>query len=269
MFLTKLIIFVVLFLKKQQKMNHILHELSETAGADIKIVRETGSTNTLAAELPMRDGDAIIALSQTSGRGFHHNSWSAEPGKNLTFSVVLEPAELPAADQFTLSVITSLALIAALRGRGLRAAIKWPNDIYVGRKKIAGILIENSVHGQCISRSIVGVGLNVNQIEFPHDLPNPTSVALETGFETDIYELFRDFYINFMSFYGSMERKPLEIARLYRENLFLLDTTSRFYADGEEFEGTIRGVGEQGELLLERANGTIQTYLFKEIEYKL
>ena len=131
----------------------------------------------------------LSALSQTKGRGQRTNTWLSEPGKNLLFSIILKYApcgeagssdllSVQAYDQQVISQITSLAVVDLLAAHDIEARIKWPNDIYVGNKKICGILIENTVLGKWLNTSIIGVGLNVNQRVFDTQLPNPTSMVL-------------------------------------------------------------------------------------------
>ena len=129
----------------------------------------------------------LSALSQTKGRGQRGNSWLSEPGQNLLFSIILKYAgqdnssellSVQAYDQQVISQITSLSVVDLLASHEIEARIKLPNDIYVANKKICGILIENSVIGKWMSTSIIGIGLNVNQIEFDKSLPNPTSMAI-------------------------------------------------------------------------------------------
>lgn len=124
----------------------------------------------------------IVAKDQTSGRGQRGNIWLTEPGKNLTFSIVLKYEQMclrmKALDQFAISEMTALSVIDLLARYGIDARIKLPNDIYVGDKKICGILIEHSLQGEHLSHSIVGIGLNVNQIVFDPSLPDPTSMLL-------------------------------------------------------------------------------------------
>ena len=131
----------------------------------------------------------LSALSQTKGRGQRTNTWLSEPGKNLLFSIILKYApygeagssdllSVQAYDQQVISQITSLAVVDLLAAHNIEARIKWPNDIYVGNKKICGILIENTVLGKWLNTSIIGVGLNVNQRVFDAQLPNPASMVL-------------------------------------------------------------------------------------------
>lgn len=115
---------------------------------------------------------------QSRGRGQRGNSWSSSAGANLTFSVVLCPGFLETAQQFYLSKAVSLAVCDTVESFGVRPQVKWPNDIYIDGRKVAGILIENDLAGNFLSRSVVGIGINVNQTEFDPALPNPTSLAV-------------------------------------------------------------------------------------------
>ena len=120
----------------------------------------------------------LSALEQTAGRGQRGNRWTSRPGENLTFSIVLKSPVLMADDHFALNEIAALSVTDFLSIYGIKAEIKWPNDIYVDGRKICGILIENSFRGKSISTSIIGIGLNINQRNFDVNLPNPTSMVL-------------------------------------------------------------------------------------------
>ena len=120
----------------------------------------------------------LSALEQTDGRGQRGNTWTSNAGENLMFSIVLKSPVLMAEDHFALNEIAALSVADFLSTYGIKAEIKWPNDIYVGEKKICGILIENSFRGKTISSSIIGIGLNINQRNFNVNLPNPTSMVL-------------------------------------------------------------------------------------------
>lgn len=137
---------------------------------------------------------AIITRGQSSGRGQGDHSWHSAPGMNLTFSYVLKPAGLKAADSILLTCITTLSLLNYLRSRGVEAGIKWPNDIWVSGRKICGILIENVLEGEMVKSSIIGIGLNVNQCDWPEDLPNPVSLKELTGKTYDIDAEFAALY---------------------------------------------------------------------------
>ena len=168
---------------------------------DIRWYDTVGSTNDEARRL-IQDLDnlsVIAARCQTAGRGQGDHKWHSLPGENLTFSAVLKfggqgLAPLAARDALVITETVTLALRLYLEERGVKARIKWPNDIYVGDSKVCGILIENILHGAEIASSIIGIGLNLNQKDFPADLPNPVSLTLLTGRSYDIEEELKDFH---------------------------------------------------------------------------
>ena len=126
----------------------------------------------------------IAAESQTAGRGQGSHTWSSETGKNLTFSILLRFAEktpLRAAEAKRITHAATLAVVDYLASEGIEARIKWPNDVWVGDRKICGMLIENILDGDFVACSIVGIGLNLNQTEFDPALPNPVSMKCLTG----------------------------------------------------------------------------------------
>lgn len=129
----------------------------------------------------------VMARKQSAGRGQRGNTWESEPNRNLTFSLYLRPVDFPAIRQFHLSEAFALGICDALRDLcRVEAKVKWPNDIYWNDKKICGILIEHSVGSKNIIRTIAGAGINLNQTEFLSDAPNPVSVKMITGNDTDI-----------------------------------------------------------------------------------
>ena len=231
---------------------------------------ETTSTNDDARDARYGHGELILAERQTAGRGQRGHKWSSGEGLNLTFSLVLEPRFRPAAGQFLLSEAVSLALVDTLARFGIGARIKWTNDIYVGDRKIVGILLEHNLAGGALSRTIVGIGLNVNQTEFDPALPNPTSMRLLAGRAFDRDEVLRVLYERLMDRYAELERSGGEaLQQAYRKALYRLDERQRFRdpASGAEFEAVIRGVRPAGDLLLEHADGMLRTYLFREVEF--
>ena len=221
----------------------------------------------------------LSALEQTAGRGQRGNSWSAASGKNLTFTIVLKYGShtLPlvrALDQFAISEITALTVIDLLAVHGIEAKIKWPNDIYVGDRKICGILIEHSVREGMLSSSIVGVGLNVNQTEFDPSLPNPTSMILQntaTDFEIhEILKAFMDIFCRYIDRYLNITGGLIRIRKLYLSQMWRKDIPARFVdnSDGHEFEGIIRGLNEIGLMVIEdKEKGELREFAFKEISY--
>ena len=150
---------------------------------DIRWFGVLDSTNSeLRRRLEGLDNLSVVAARrQTAGRGQGDHTWTSSPGRNLTFSILLRFPSLPASDILVITCIITLAIRDLLLDEGVEARIKWPNDIWVGDRKICGILIENIMDGDSVARSIVGVGLNLNQTSWPEDIPNPVSLKLLTG----------------------------------------------------------------------------------------
>ena len=213
--------------------------------------------------------DVVWAECQSAGRGQRGHTWHSNEGVNLTFSTVLKPTFLTAVEQFMLSEVVALSLVDALAEYGVECRIKWTNDIYAGDKKIAGVLIEQSLAGDTIARTVVGIGLNVNQREFPTGLPNPTSIVVERGAECERREVLECFLKHLEKWYSRLERGEREVIesaynyRLYRRDEF------HAYAlpSGERFEAAIRGVRATGHLVLEHRDGSFGEYAFKEVEF--
>ncbi len=238
------------------------------------------STNSeIVRRLPELDNMSVIAaVDQTAGRGQRGNSWKVEPGANLTFSVLLRFggggfAPLRARDQFHISMATALAQVDYFASRGIAVSVKWPNDIYCRGRKISGVLIENTLAGEGISRSIVGIGMNVNQTEFPPQLLNPVSMALLTGEKYDVRSELEAFLPMLGEYLGMIQavdgRK--EVARMYREHMFALGETRTFIdcSDGAPFRGKITGVSPEGRLCIETAEGPVREFAFKEVSFVL
>lgn len=238
-------------------------------GISIHFFPHTSSTNDLAREDRFSHNDLIIADIQTEGRGQRGNVWKSEPAENLTFSLVTQPSFIPAGSQFTLSQAISLAVADTLSDYGIRASVKWPNDIYTGDKKVAGILIENDIMGSHISRSVAGIGLNVNQNTFDSSLPNPVSMRQAAGKHLDRADVLERFCHAFSIRYGQLESGNTGIIEQdYLDALYLRDIPHLFtLADSTRLEGTIRGIGGGGELMIETTEGEIRSFLFKEVSF--
>jgi BirA family biotin operon repressor/biotin-[acetyl-CoA-carboxylase] ligase len=232
---------------------------------------QTASTNDDARSEELRHMDVVWAEYQTAGRGQRGHTWHSSEGENITLSVVLEPTFLPIVEQFLLSEIAALALVDTMRDYGIECRIKWTNDIYVGDNKLVGILIEHSLIGDKLSRTIVGMGINVNQHEFPTDIPNPTSMALERGIRFDrkeVIERLMSHLDKWFELLRSGEKSYVE--QRYREQMYHLDEEHTYaYPTGEHFRATLRGVRASGELRLEHEDGIIREYAFKEVEFVL
>lgn len=229
---------------------------------------ELTSTIDEARDPKYRDGDVIATEYQTAGRGQRGNRWSSAAGQNLMFSVVLDTSFLRTGEQFLLLQVVALSLADTFADYGLDARIKWTNDIYIGDRKITGVLIDHSMQGGMLSRSGVGIGLNVNQRVFDEWLPNPTSMALETGHTHDRREVLERFYARLTERLEALKAGRRDgILADYHSRIYRLDTPARFaLPDGTEFVGTIRGVGSGGELLID--DGTkVSSFLFREVSF--
>lgn len=235
-----------------------------------RVVESCASTNTLLKEEPSApDGLLIAAREQTAGRGQRGNSWEAEPGANLTFSILFRTS-LEAKRQFELSMVVSLALVDFINEliAPLKARIKWPNDIYVDDKKICGILIEHSLTGSTLDRSIVGAGINLNQKNFYSDAPNPVSVVQLTGRITDIdtaiHSVGQHLRTAVKEYIASPN--PDKLQQQYMNALWRRTGQHPFRTpDGQTFKAAIQDVGIDGTLKLTNN----KTYAFKEIQFVL
>ncbi len=231
-----------------------------------------GSTNDEAQRDIYDHGDIVVAERQSAGRGQRGNKWLSGEGLNLTLSAIVFPKGVEARNQFLVLQASALAICDMLIQYGLKPKIKWTNDIYIGDKKIVGILIENKLSGAMLERSIIGIGINVNQTEFDPSLPNPTSMALEAGrsFERDeiIESLSRALENRFEALSRGQESSIVEdyhklIYRLGEEHPFRLTTS------GEVRHGIIRGVRSSGELIIDWQSGERGEYLFGAIDFMI
>ena len=237
---------------------------------------ELTSTNDVAMASPdlYGHGSILTARRQTAGRGQRGNRWLSNPGENLMFSLVLEPEHILVEHQFRISEMAAIAAADAVRtvtGGAVACAVKWPNDLYVGDCKIGGILIEHTLHSEWLSRSVIGIGINVRQREFDPALPNPTSVANELPPQTLVpapEEVLAAFGEAFSTRYTQDEvlLHADFMARLWRGD----PARSYSYRDtvsGEIFNASIKGVDRHtGELTLLLADGGERRYWFKEVE---
>ena len=168
-------------------------------------IEETTSTNDDARDAKYRHGDIVWAERQTAGRGQRGHTWTSPEGENLTFSMVLEPRFLPVGEQFLLSEAVTLALTDTFAAYGIDTHIKWTNDIYVGDRKLVGILIEHNHAGASLSRTIAGIGINVNQTAFDPALPNPVSLAQAGGRKFNRSRLLETFLVRCLRRYAQLD----------------------------------------------------------------
>ena len=227
------------------------------------------STNDEAAKPDYREGDIILAESQTRGRGQRGHSWESAQGQNLTLSLVLEPEFLAPERQFLLSEVVALGVVDMLAAYGIVARIKWTNDIYVGDKKIAGILIEHKLQGAALARTVAGIGLNVNQMEFSEELPNPITMRQVRSFDFEREQVIDRLHYCLKQRYEQLRRGDTEaLQEDYHDRLYRLGALQWFaLPSGRKFRGTIMGVRVTGALCVEDEKRQRQEYLFKEIEF--
>lgn len=250
-------------------------------------IRQTNSTSTLLREQYADSLPNLYTIRtdyQTAGRGQAGNGWEGEDGKNLLFSCLLR-CDVAASEQFYLTMLVSVAMVDMLAqylpNEGLR--IKWPNDIYFGDKKLSGILVENTLLGSRVAYSIVGIGLNVNQLVFRSKAPNPVSMQQITGQKYDVQTLL-DAYLEALKRWMKVPKEALKEAymeHLYRrQGLFpyverevsvapttLASASEKTY--NQVFMAELMDVDPMGELVLRTDQGEVRTYHFKQIRFVL
>ncbi len=231
------------------------------------------STNSEAlrrlADVP--SGTVIAAREQTAGRGQRGNTWFTQPGQNLTFSIVLKfEGVFPVSRAVWLNYLSSLAVAEFLRSFGVACEIKWPNDVYVGKRKICGILIENQLGADGLASSVVGIGININQTEFMQ-LANATSLSLCTSRAYSVEECLQRFLVFFEKLLPQVFKDGAGLFEAYSSQLFRKGVPARYYdvLQEEEFDGVIRGVEPDGRLCIIDAAGKCRYYHFKEVSYIL
>ena len=227
-----------------------------------------------AEELP--HGYCISADFQTSGHGQATNRWESEDGKNLLFSLLLRPTVIPAAEQFVITELVTLAIINALQDYiRQQITIKWPNDIYVGDKKLCGILIENALCGSTIDTCIVGIGININQELFVSDAPNPVSLKQLNGRDNDRGEILEEIYQNILNYYDYLadnwQNNDIKQSLYYEymNNLYRRTGYHNYSTpEGEHFRAEIEDIGPQGHLTLRLESGELRIFAFKEVIFE-
>ncbi|MFA7380885.1 MAG: biotin--[acetyl-CoA-carboxylase] ligase [Bacteroidia bacterium] len=241
------------------------------AGTQLIELETVDSTNAELARRVAREqvpeGTVIHTQRQSHGRGQAGNLWQSEANNNLTFSLIIYPGNILIREQFFLSMAVSVAIYRVVRRYVSNCFVKWPNDIYIGHNKLGGILIENALQGEKIKHSIIGIGLNINQKTFSRELPNPTSLALATGKDTNTADLLQevlnelDACLLQLRAHNFKALKDEYLAALYRWKQPYL-----FEINGEREEGIIQGVSDTGELQV-LINGEVRQFQFKQIKY--
>jgi BirA family biotin operon repressor/biotin-[acetyl-CoA-carboxylase] ligase len=240
----------------------IIH-IDETDSTNRWLKEHSDSSLVSLSDVAKEPSLCVVADYQTAGKGCGTNSWESERGKNLTFSVMLHPVEIPASGQFRISEAVSVALCTTLEAYIYnKVEIKWPNDIYVGDQKICGILIENRLQGTTIMDSIVGIGLNVNQQTFRSDAPNPVSMYQLVGHEMDRTALL-DAFLKALD--EAMDSET--VGTDYRSRLYRRDGFYDYRDVHGDFQAKLLNVLDDGRLVLLDTEGTARLYAFKEVQY--
>lgn len=236
-------------------------------------VPETDSTNRLGREMAAHGESvpfAVMASVQTAGRGQRGNTWEAEPGKNITMSVIFRPSSIAPRSQFVLSQAIAVAIVRVLRRNMPSLAgdisVKWPNDIYVRDLKICGILIECSLGSSAIELCVAGIGLNVNQTEFLSPAPNPVSMAMLTSSTYSTGEIAREICGEIAEILDTL---PALATDIHAEYMSMLWRRAGFHPytepTGPEFLARIHSIAPTGHLTLQLQDHTLRTYAFKEV----
>lgn len=235
-------------------------------------VEETASTNEFACALirenTAREGTAIFSTNQTTGKGQFGSNWYTGKDQNLAISIILLPTFLKASQFFHLNMAMSLAVAeCATHFTGIPSRVKWPNDIYLADKKLAGILIENTISGSNFTSSIVGVGINLNQTQFPDWIPNPISIKDLTQKNVAPESVMQKMCEMIEMRYLQLKNGQFEKIRYdYRAVQYQLGTISLYRSEKTTWAGMITGISPEGKLIVER-NGHPKEFGFKEIAY--
>lgn len=235
---------------------------------------ETDSTNRwLSAHAADFSGEKVCVETafQTAGKGQGNNRWESERDCNLTLSVLTHPDGVEAREQFVLSMAAALSVSDALQEvlpEGVASEVKWPNDIYVGDRKIAGILMECRLKGCRICDCITGIGLNVNQKRFVSDAPNPVSVIRLTARETDRSVLLQGILRHYDRRMAQTETEEgrRELRSEYHSRLWRREGVHGYCDDGGVFMASLMGVEDDGHLVLRDESGRMRRYAFKEVK---
>jgi BirA family biotin operon repressor/biotin-[acetyl-CoA-carboxylase] ligase len=243
-------------------------------GSKILFFKDLPSTNTFAASLLKKDnlpeGTIVYTNHQSAGRGYSGNKWESDDGNNLLFSLILYPAFIRPEDEFIISMAISLGICDFLQRTIPQCSIKWPNDIYVNNDKIAGILIDGTLAGNKIEYVVVGIGLNVNQEKFPESIPNPVSMRMLTGRKHDLPGSLELIATDLDKRYKQLIAGDIELVRMeYLSRLYRMNVWSEFRDSSGIYTGRIRTVRDDGRIVIERQDGRLSEYYFKETEFIL
>ena len=236
---------------------------------------EINSTNVWLYDKMAENADisdmVAVAAHQTAGRGMDKNRWESEAGKNLLFSIALNVKFLEAENQFKISQAVSVAIVETLSQYvdNQQLFIKWPNDIYFGDKKLVGMLIQNTIEGQMMGTTIIGIGLNVNQLQFSKDIPNPISLKMITGKDFDLENLLNSLITNIKNAVESLrsEKNREDINSKYISKLYRYQKWAEFVYQNQVKTLIITGFDKYGRLLLHDKEGAEIVCDVKELQF--
>jgi BirA family biotin operon repressor/biotin-[acetyl-CoA-carboxylase] ligase len=244
-------------------------------GNEIVYFDKTESTNKAAKELAKKgaeEGIIVIAGEQTKGRGRLDRKWLSAPDKNILMSLLLRP-ELPPSKAFLLTMMTSIAIVKAIKKEtGLNTLIKWPNDIYYNNKKLAGILTELNSDRKGIKYTIIGIGLNVNldPDNYIEIREIATSLYKETGKIIFRNNLLRRILIEIEKEYNLLKRNKInEIRREWTKRSMVLGKSVTLSGDDYSEEGIAESINEDGSLILIKSDGKRKTIVCGDISLRL
>ena len=244
-------------------------------GSHIIELERTTSTNTYTDNLLLSqkpaEGTVIIADQQTQGKGLDQNTWESEAKKNLTFSIILYPEFLNPSEQFRLIEVTSLGItdyVKTLLPLESNIKIKWPNDIYVGDKKLCGTLVQNSIVGSKLIECIIGIGLNINQEQFYSDAPNPVSLKQINGQNYDLQLCLANLCNSLDNRYSQLKNKQYsKLESDYLSLLYRYFEWHDFIIDEVKLHARIIGITKYGQLKMESSDGKFYACGMKEVVY--
>ena len=219
----------------------------------------------LAATPVFKEGLVVSASYQSGGNGQRGKAWESNANENLLFSVVIQP-NISIDKQSELSKIVALAICDLLVDLGMKPKIKWPNDILVAKQKIAGILMQNKLKGDLIAHTVIGIGLNINQIHFQEYLPKATSLQLVLNKELDVVKIQMQL-LQFLSDRIKRFRDGLTHEKEYHAALFLKDKVAAFESSNQKFMGIIKEVSQSGKLLIQLEDDSIAAFNNQEVKF--
>lgn len=240
---------------------------------NIQLFETLDSTNKYLENIDISgidEGYIVQTNRQTGGVGQQENRWESEPNKNLTLSLLLKPTFLPIADRYMITKAISIAITEFLKQEipDKTISIKWPNDIYVDKNKICGILISNKFRGSTFKSAIIGIGFNVNQTTFSHNIPNPISLKIITGKDYKLNEVMDKICLHIAAWYYTLQQGDYnKLDRYYLENLLYLGEKREYIYKGKGIHATIIDVSKNGLLRIKNSDNKIIECDLKELMF--